>query len=178
MKNTKLGTLLLLAAGLAAAQTTLTYTAPAGSLHCSNRVGQLPAVNHSCPMGGLVGATGTQTANFQTQGLSDGSDFVVFRIVPGVPPNIEAVEADGNWAPLSSIPPAGQPVLFSFDAAISNVCLEECSAASGAFHLEGQWSWQYVKVCGIRYCNTYQEWTNTTPVVVTITQTSGVPIVD
>lgn len=173
----KLTIALLFTAAFASAQTTLTYTAPIGSIHCSNRVGQLPAVNHGCPMFGFVGQTGTQTGNFQTQGLTDGSDFLVFRIVPGVYPYEEVVEGNGSWSPLSTIPPAGTPVTFTFNATISNVCLEECLAASGTFQLQGDFSWQYVTVCR-RSCTIFQEWKNTSPVIVTIIDASTVAILD
>jgi hypothetical protein len=211
MKTTKMILFTALFAVAALAQTTVTYTAPVGASSYarvtpyqewySNLVEnstppypnplqpgnfQMPAFpNHSLTsvaaglgtlMTGFVSPDGLYTANLQA-----GSSIGWFRIGNG----LEAVEIDNIvWTVPTVYPDAGAPAEFSMDATVIQVCAATCSSASGTFHLDGQWAYQWnsfvshgCRSCG-RWNNVEKVWTNTSPVVVTINDQSTVAILD
>jgi hypothetical protein len=201
METTKMMILAGLFAFSALAQNTVTYTAPAGAdfyTHVfpyqqwyQNVVeDSTPAYpnplqpgnflmpnypNHSLLsvetglgtlMGGFVSPDGLYTANLQS---------TWFRIGNGV----EAVNiANVVWTVPTTYPAAGESVTFSMDATVIQVCAAICSPASGTFHLEGQFAYQWTHFVTGRWNNIAKKWANTSPVVITIVDQSTVAILD
>jgi hypothetical protein len=125
-------------------------------------------------MGGFVSPDGLHTATLQLGG-STGNEGGWFRIDGGA----QAVGIDNVvWTVPTTYPALGEPVTFSFDAALVQVCGAICSPASGTFHLEGQFDFQWTHFVTGRWNNIAKKWTNTSSVVITIVDQSTVAILD
>ena len=90
-----------------------------------------------------------------------------------ISPSGEVVELDPSsihWTEPAAYPAVGQPATFMMDANITTICTAECHPATGTFHLEGPFAFQWIvsRSNRVRWIYVIKQWTNTDKAAVTL----------